>query len=386
MRTTTGSPKHRIFEVDLGYDGTRRQMRELGMRAESFVTSQIRKQRVEVSEKHLTAEQLKELAKAKDKEVQNYLRNQAVEAIAKEYDVPVSELMRMRWVITVKEYPDGSNRVKARLCILGFQDPDLEAEVMETATPTPNRRTRNIFFAACAQRRFKILKADVTSAFLQGDPLTEPKHCIPVKELADALGIPRGKLASVRKGIYGLLKGPRLWVEHVFRKLEKDGWEQCYLDPCTWKLYDPILTEPDGRPLMVGLLSFHIDDFLLGGEEGNATWDRARESLREAWEWSEWESTSFKITGIDVEQLPDYSIRLDQGKYLKQMEPIGLTPSRKKERLAKVTERERSELRGLLGGLLWPATQTVPVACLLQRFRCWWRRISFSRRPNRWRA
>ena len=72
MRTTIGYPKHRIYEVDLSYDGTRGQMRELGMRAESFVTSQIRKPCVGVSERHRIADQLKELAQAKDMKVQNY--------------------------------------------------------------------------------------------------------------------------------------------------------------------------------------------------------------------------------------------------------------------------------------------------------------------------
>ena len=131
----------------------------------------------------------------------------------------------------------------------------------------------------------------------------------------------------------------------------------------TWLLYEWQQKERHGGPKLVGLLSFHMDDFLLGGEAHNPVWQAAKTSLENAWEWSPWEKDEFKITGVDFRQLPDGSIHLDQMAYLKDVEPISLVPTRRRERGSAVTEKERSELRGVLRALLWPATQSCPRLC-----------------------
>ena len=69
--------------------------------------------------------------------------------------------MRMRWVITAK-----GEGYKARLVLLGFQDPRLG--LMKTASPTVSRRGRHIFLAMAASFRWKVEKGDVKCAFLQG--------------------------------------------------------------------------------------------------------------------------------------------------------------------------------------------------------------------------
>ena len=104
-------------------------------------------------------------------------------------------------------------------------------------------------------------------AFLQGDPLEQNKSCIPVRELAEAPGIPHGMPARVRKGIYGLLNGPKLWNNHILNQLKKDDSVLCLLDSCTGKFYDWPQEERHGGPKLVGLRPFNIDDFLLDGED-----------------------------------------------------------------------------------------------------------------------
>ena len=69
--------------------------------------------------------------------------------------------MRMRWVLTTKP----SGEAKARLVILGYQQPNLVD--VQAAAPTMNRMSRNILLMTCANLGFRVRAGDVTSAFLQ---------------------------------------------------------------------------------------------------------------------------------------------------------------------------------------------------------------------------
>ena len=104
----------------------------------------------------------------------------------------------------------------------------------------------------------------------------------------------------------------------------------------------------------------HIDDFLLGGDESSPTFRKAEKALQDAWEWSPWETGSFRITGIDLRQMDSGEIRLDQDDYLKHVDAIEISAARRREKNAKTTDREKSTLRALLGALLWPANLTMP--------------------------
>eukprot|EP00974_Lingulodinium_polyedra_P051480 4953119-Lingulodinium_polyedra.AAC.1 len=83
------------FAVDFPEELSRREQRDLTLRPCSFVLGQMRRRRTEVSERQLSAKQLDELRAAKDKEVDNYVRNQAVEAVADKYAIAPEELMKM---------------------------------------------------------------------------------------------------------------------------------------------------------------------------------------------------------------------------------------------------------------------------------------------------
>ena len=96
-------------------------------------------------------------------------------------------------------------KVKARLVIQGYQAGDLEEELLEAARPTPTRRAKHCF-----------LQADMTGAFLQGREQQADRCVVPVNELADALGIIRGKPARLRKAGYGVVIAQKEWVESVY--------------------------------------------------------------------------------------------------------------------------------------------------------------------------
>ena len=88
----------------------------------------------------LSAEQRRELAKAKDKELNTFVKYSVVESASRQGIV----LMKMRWVVTLKD----DDQSKARLVVQGFTDQRLVK--IPTSSPTASRRSRQIFptFAA----------------------------------------------------------------------------------------------------------------------------------------------------------------------------------------------------------------------------------------------
>ena len=105
--------------------------------------------------------------------------------------------MGMRWVVTVKHFPE--KKIKARLVLLGHHAGDLEDELLEVATPTPARRAKHCFLQVTAHHSFGPKKADVSGAFLQGREQQANRYMVPVNELADALGITREKNGKIAK-------------------------------------------------------------------------------------------------------------------------------------------------------------------------------------------
>jgi hypothetical protein len=69
---------------------------------------------------------------------------------------------------------------------------------------------------------------------------------------------------------------------------------------------------------------------------------------------------TFTFIGIDLHQNTDNSIEMSQSKYVKNIPPISLSPERKADENAPVTERERHLLRGLIGSLQYAAVHTRP--------------------------
>ena len=124
----------------------------------------------------------------------------------------------MRWVVTVKQLPE--KKGKARLVIMGYQAADLEDELLEAATPTPTHRAKLCVLQMAAHNGFELKKADVSGAFLQGREQQADRYVVPVNELADALGITRGKPERLRKHGYGLVMAPKEWVESLYDGME----------------------------------------------------------------------------------------------------------------------------------------------------------------------
>ena len=61
--------------------------------------------------------------------------------------MPKDQVMRTRWILTWELQEDGSKRGKARLVVLGFEDPFLGQET--TCSPTLNKRSKQLLLQVC---------------------------------------------------------------------------------------------------------------------------------------------------------------------------------------------------------------------------------------------
>ena len=316
---------------------------------EAFVVTSLKKKRVEINERTLSKEDKDLIRLAKGKEVKEFIKEHVVERLKDGEHVDPAKIMRMRWVLTWKKNEDGSKKGKARLVVLGFEDPFLGHET--TSSPTLNKRSKQILLQICVQEEWKLLKGDVTAAFLQGRSAMHDKYALAPPELAEALGLPQGeRVVRLLKSVYGLTTAPIEWFQKVNDVLKSLGAEQCASDPCVWRYV------VDNK--LQGLVGAHVDDFLICGDNHSEHWKKFIEVLQTSFRWTPWEEEKFKQCGVLITQNPDGSITQHQEEYLATLSEIDLKKERAENLNSPVTESERTQLRALLGGLQWLVTQT----------------------------
>ena len=296
----------------------------------------------------LTPEKKVEFQKAKEVEVQQWLAAAAVRRVVG--TPPKKRVVQMRWVLTYKE----SGAAKGRIVLIGFQDPDLEQ--IQSSAPTMVKRTRQLVLQYSSIRRWRLMKGDVKSAFLQGEAVEQDRSlfAVPVPELRKALEMEEHEVVQVLKSCYGLVNAPASWYQCIKKTLADIGFYQSKADPCLWILYGK---QPDGRQETLGMVCAHVDDFLVSGNEESEEWIAAVEAFHSRFKWSPWECNSFVHCGVRIREEVDFSYSLDHSKYCEMIEQINCTTKNDHEKL---TDDEMSQLRGALGALQWRAQQTAP--------------------------
>ena len=288
---------------------------------------------------------------AKGIEVRNFVAAEAFETLPDHLKPSLTEAIGMRWILTWKLKEDGSYKAKARAILKGFQDP--QYEYRETTTPVMTRMTRQIILQIAAQRRWRVRKGDVTGAFLQGREYPGQLYCVPTPEIAKALGIKEGDIVRVKRGCYGLVDAPIEWYRSVSQFMEQDlGLTKSWSDPCLW-FYE----QTDGTN---GMVAGHVDDFLFAGPRDHSGWNQVIERIQKRFKWSDWEEKSFVQCGVTIEEQADGSFHLSEPGYVDKIAEINVRSQRRKEKNLPTTEREKTSLRALLGGLSWHAQQVAP--------------------------
>jgi hypothetical protein len=339
---------NQVLEINFPFIEGEKNIRKYLKNPEAFVVTSLKKKRVEIRERDLNNEEKELIRQAKGKEVKEFIKEHVVARLKEGELISPEKIMRMRWILTWKKQPDGEKKGKARLVVLGFEDPFLGTE--ETSSPTLNKRTKQILLQVCVQRDWKLLKGDVTAAFLQGRETPQSKYCLAPPELAEAMNLPPGeRVIRLLKSVYGLTTAPIEWFRKATEVLKAMGAHPCDTDPCVWRYV------VDGQ--LIGLIGAHVDDFLICGDESEV-WQEFIRVLMTAFRWTPWEEGKFKQCGVTVTQHEDGSITQTQEEHLATLSEIEIHRERQSQLNSLVNENERTQLRALLGGLQWLVTQS----------------------------
>eukprot|EP00435_Cladocopium_sp_Y103_P013907 s4786_g3.t1 len=231
---------------------------------------------------------------------------------------------------------------------------------------------------------------DVKSAFLQADDIThevelygEPSADMR-RLLAEMLGLCEEEVMQMTKPAFGDVCAPRQWNETADYAMVKEiGTWKHHLDGCLYMSVRAAhegdaafeIFEHEGNQLVVdGVFCLHVDDIMSAGEGVSCQAD-AREPhgppscyaerlyvLLHRFRFGSIEYGDRQMfCGRQVTQaLDNATITFDLQKYLHQLKPLNIEKAGKMCPTEKATPKEQSQLRGLFGGLAWPANQAQP--------------------------
>ena len=154
-----------------------------------------KKQRTEVKLSMLSEDEKVAFQKAKETEVNNWLKTGTVSKILRDKLAP-EQILRCRWILVWKPLEGGehqdskaskllTHKPKARLVVLGYMDPKL-MEVPRDS-PTLGRQSKMLILQLIASMGWSLGSFDIKAAFLQGRPQRDRIIGLePVVELAKA--------------------------------------------------------------------------------------------------------------------------------------------------------------------------------------------------------
>ena len=184
---------------------------------------------------------------AKAKEIASWLSTETVRRIARS-QIPEEQILRSRWVLTWKPRDDNdplknengtalsdSHKPKARLVILGFEDPQIENLARDY--PTLGKDSRTLILQYAASVTWRIRSFDVQTAFLRGSRSDgRVLGMEPPVEMRSQVKLQPWERCKLLKSAYGLCNAPLLWYEELKGALLNLEFQISPLDPCLFVL------------------------------------------------------------------------------------------------------------------------------------------------------
>ena len=323
-----------------------------------------KKRKDPIDERTLSLEDRVAFIKAKRLELASFFENSVWEFDHAANAGP-GRVLKARFILKWAKNPDGSPRAKARLVTQGFNDPDALSGSVARTSPTLGRLSRQVLLSMAATLGWTVSTGDISTAFLQGKE-HDKSRTLWIRLPAEAkrmLGLEGNEtLMRLRKPMYGLVDAPRAWFREARDRLLALGFKPHPLDQCLFLLHDMSSRDSSGRPQLVCMLGLYVDDLLCIGNVKDPKYQHAKSGLHDSFAFREWHEgePSMEYLGAEIESRPDGSLFYHQSKYLAKLHPITIEKSRLADPSSPVTEKERTKLRALIGGLQWSATQTAP--------------------------
>ncbi len=322
----------------------------------AWIASVSKRGRSEVTLKQLTLEDRILFEKAKDAELNCWLQTNALKPILRRYLNP-EQILRSRWVCTWKPIEDAApgeprRKAKARLVVLGFQDPKLTEVVRDS--PTLTREGRHTVLQTISSQKWPLSSFDIKTAFLRGQADSKnPLAMEPPAELRKKLQLKDDQVCALVGNAYGRVDAPLLFYKELTSQLHKLGFTTHPLEPCVFVLE----SNDQGKRSLHGILGTHVDDGIGGGD---SFFFKQVERLKEKLPFGSFKQRKFVFTGISLEQLPDHSIMASQEDYVRQIPAIDIGKTRRQNPESPISEEELSKLRGLIGSLQYAVSHTRP--------------------------
>ena len=251
-----------------------------------------RKQRVEVQWKNLGESEKKLFEKAKEKEISAWVSHGTVQRVARG-TLRDDQIMRCRWILTWKPPAPGTSekRPKARLVVLGFEDPQISS--ISADAPTLSKDGKQLILQQVASRGWQLINFDISTAFLKGAGDGRKLGLHAPKELQKAIGMEPGDQCSLIGGAYGRADAPILWYKTIRKTLEELGFVAAPFDGCVFSL---ITAGPNGQPKVRGCLGLHVDDGIGGGDE---YFREVIERLRKIYDFGAYNEGEFEFNSVE---------------------------------------------------------------------------------------
>lgn len=319
-----------------------------------LIASCAKRQRSEVKISNLTEAQRQRFQEAKHQEIDSWLTTGTVAKVLRR-QIPMENIMRCRWILTWKEVdpkdnPNGeSQKPKARLVVLGFEDPLVDE--IPRDSPTLSKLSRMLLLQTASSNKWEIGSFDIKTAFLRGSAENQERKLAiePPEEMRTRMKLKPGEVAQLLKGAYGRVDAPFLWYQELKKSLEALGFESAPFDPCMFVLHRNGRTE--------GLIGIHVDDGLCCG---TPYFHEKLRALEKQFPFGSRKHRNFVFTGLNISQKEDFSIWIDQTQYVKDIHPIVIPRERRAQSDSDVTERERQSLRAVIGSLQYASVNSRP--------------------------
>lgn len=290
-----------------------------------------------------------------DKSVKTELDSNWSEAYVavQEDSVPINaNIISSHFVYKVKNEENGKKRLKARLCPHGNRDRMKDSVRKDSATAQFD--VIRIVCSMATVLRLKLGCLDIKGAYLQSGPIRREIYVRPPKEC----GVNRGTIWKLVKLPYGITEAGRQWAK-VF-----EGW--LLSDANFERVFgvSQIFVKRSSDGGIVMLMAKVTDDLLMAG------------SVEDIKEFVELIGKRFpiskaiidnriKFNGSEITQKADGTVILSMEEYLMEMQPIEISPERKKHRMEKATEAEIGAFRALAGEFVWIGSSSVPQAAYI---------------------
>ena len=241
------------------------------------------------------------------------------------------------WVLSEK-----GEKVKAQLVTGEFE----ENENVENNSPTVSESSIRVILAIAVNQGWPVRATDKKAAFLKGSDIEREVFLTPPAEAA----LPNGKLWKLRHCLNGLnYDAARQFYNSVKATLLEIGCQQSVHDPAVFTFVQ------EGQ--LIGMVASHIDDLL---HSGNEIFDTVvMKKLRERVLAGGVEEKTFTYVGLDLKDRGG-EIFLDQSDYINNIDSVFITPHRACMKQESLNSEEHTNLRSLIGQLIWVVQCTRP--------------------------